>query len=395
MLINNWYVAAESTELQPGKPVGKRMLGFDFVLFRTADGTISCLHDVCAHRGASLQRGKMCGEKHDRVACPFHGWEFNAEGKCTTIPSMGPDFPIPQRARVDAYPVEEKYGLVWVFLGDLPADRRPEVPELLPEYEAETGWRCMHWSNTVPTGWTKAKENSLDTAHLSFVHSTFGNRQSPRAVFAPIQRTRYGARVERVRDAPRAAQKSGVMAELLSEERAKTKVTLEFAMSGICHRIAPEFRPGMLQVTYAAYTPIDRLNTQVYAITARNFALEEKYDEERMKGNMLAAQEDGAVVRHVRPRLGPTPLKDEVLVRADEMETIFRRLVVQMIEKGWEIDSAKVEAEWDTKVYAIPCPARREPGTQWVHDPVPTTRPRDYENEAFDFRGAAIPEAAE
>src|SRR3546814_8078941 len=96
MLINNWYVASEASEVVMGSPRKVRMLGFDFVLFRDGTGRVACLSDVCIHRGASLSKGRCEG---DRVACPFHGWEFDGEGRCQKIPALG-DTKVPKRGRI-------------------------------------------------------------------------------------------------------------------------------------------------------------------------------------------------------------------------------------------------------------------------------------------------------
>ena len=113
MLINLWYVA-EWSHAVTDKPVKARLLGRDFVLFRDTNGKVNCLSDVCLHRGGSLSGGWTKG---DCVACPYHGWRFSGEGKVEHIPSEGEDFKIPDKARIDAYPTEERYGLIWVFLG--------------------------------------------------------------------------------------------------------------------------------------------------------------------------------------------------------------------------------------------------------------------------------------
>jgi phenylpropionate dioxygenase-like ring-hydroxylating dioxygenase large terminal subunit len=117
MLVNLWYVAEWSHTVKKD-PVKVKMLGQNFVLFRDDKGQVQCLSDVCLHRGGSLGNG-WCTD-HSTVVCPYHGWEFSGDGRVQHIPSMGADADIPARARIDAYPVEERYGLVWVFLGDLP-----------------------------------------------------------------------------------------------------------------------------------------------------------------------------------------------------------------------------------------------------------------------------------
>ncbi|MFC5371248.1 Rieske 2Fe-2S domain-containing protein [Brevundimonas faecalis] len=373
MLINNWYVAATSDAVEVGKPMGVRMLGFDFALYRLEDGGVVCLSDVCVHRGASLSRGQCVDGK---VACPFHGWQFDPKGACAKIPSMGDDAPIPRRAKIDSYPTAEKYDLVWVFLGDLPEELRPPLPDLLPEYHQTDAWRTTRMVFEADANWQKFEENSLDTAHLSFVHATFGSRINPKAVDAPLERTAFGARVKRERPAPKAAQKSGVLGALLSEEREKTSVELEFSILGVCHRINPTFRPGMSQVTFSASTPIDARNTRQFGLQARNYAIEPEHDEERLTGRRNAINEDIAVIRHVRPAIGPTSFREEVLVKSDEMESNFRHMVLRMIDAGWLIDHEQVEKTWDHKVYVIPSPARRQDPTGWAHEAAPTTRPR-------------------
>ena len=107
------------------------MLGLDFVLFRLENRFV-CFPDICCHRGGTLSDGKLSG---DCLACPYHGWQFNASGQCVHIPALGADARPPKRARVDSYPTAEKYGWVWVFLGDLPESERPPIPDLLPEFD--------------------------------------------------------------------------------------------------------------------------------------------------------------------------------------------------------------------------------------------------------------------
>lgn len=135
MLINQWYVAAHADDIG-SEPLGVHMLGQDMVLFRDQEGQIHCLHDTCVHRGGSLCRGKV---REGAVECPYHGWRFNGDGRCISIHSLGQDVSIPKRARVDSYPVKEKWGFVWAFIGDLAEQERPPLPDFFPEYENNDG----------------------------------------------------------------------------------------------------------------------------------------------------------------------------------------------------------------------------------------------------------------
>ena len=80
---------------------------------RDSKGKPNTLSDTCIHRGGSLSGGVV---REDCIQCPYHGWRFNGEGSCERIPSLGKEAKIPKRARVDANPTEERYGIVFAFL---------------------------------------------------------------------------------------------------------------------------------------------------------------------------------------------------------------------------------------------------------------------------------------
>ena len=127
MYINFWYPVCLSDEINEG-PKKATILGLEFVAFRDHKGNAHCLSNVCVHRGGSLAHG-IC---HDdgTIACPYHGWRFDGSGKCQKIPSLGPGSKVPKRAKVDSYPVQEKYGIVFAFLGDQPEKERPMLYEI-------------------------------------------------------------------------------------------------------------------------------------------------------------------------------------------------------------------------------------------------------------------------
>ncbi|MDP6150904.1 MAG: Rieske 2Fe-2S domain-containing protein, partial [Gammaproteobacteria bacterium] len=117
MYINFWYPVCIADELTADEPMRVKILGILFVAFRDSDGTAHVLADTCIHRGGSLGKGKIVD---GNVECPYHGWQFDGSGRCTYIPSHKNGSKIPARAKVDSYPVIERYGIVFAFLGDLP-----------------------------------------------------------------------------------------------------------------------------------------------------------------------------------------------------------------------------------------------------------------------------------
>ena len=181
MLIkNHWYAVEFGRQVGDG-PLQVKVHGHDLVLWRSPNGTINAQSDLCVHRGGSLAGGEVVG---DCVRCPYHGWRYDTEGACVEIPANRGDLPIPRKARIDTYPCVERYGFVWVFLGDLAAEQRPPLPELYgmelhTEARAE-GFRAVQGEFTWNANYDRVLENAIDIAHTPFVHAgSFGNRDEP------------------------------------------------------------------------------------------------------------------------------------------------------------------------------------------------------------------------
>ena len=107
MYINFWYPIVRSEDLGPGKPEKAMVLGLNFVAFRDSQGKAHVLSDTCTHRGASLGGSWELGDKprivNDCIVCPYHGWEFGADGECRNIPSIGYGKKVPPRAKVEGW----------------------------------------------------------------------------------------------------------------------------------------------------------------------------------------------------------------------------------------------------------------------------------------------------
>ena len=108
---NGWYAAIWSKDLT-GKPVGRTFLGEAVVLFRGTNGRPGALEDRCCHRAAPLSLGTVEG---DHLRCGYHGLTFDTKGQCISVPGQDT---VPSGARVRAYPVAERYNVVWIWMGD-------------------------------------------------------------------------------------------------------------------------------------------------------------------------------------------------------------------------------------------------------------------------------------
>jgi phenylpropionate dioxygenase-like ring-hydroxylating dioxygenase large terminal subunit len=277
----------------------------------------------------------------------------------------------PKRARIDSYPTAERYGWIWVFLGDLPDGERAAIPDLFPEYDDRDHWRLVPYRFEAKANWVRMEENSLDTIHTSFVHRRFGGRVDPKSAAADIELLPLGARVSREKNAPDKSANSGDLARLLPADRTRTRVSIEFSIVGICHRIQPTFSEGLSQINFTARTPVDELHTRAFGWQARNYLLEPEHDAERLRGLQEAIEEDLRIVEKVRPRLTPPTLPEEFLTKADSMEVAFRRLVREWADRGWEIDSESYARESLRRALVIPSPLRRADPHNWIHGTVP------------------------
>ncbi|TGT63233.1 aromatic ring-hydroxylating dioxygenase subunit alpha, partial [bacterium M00.F.Ca.ET.159.01.1.1] len=110
-LRNCWYVAAWDHEVAD-RLVPTRILGEDIVLYRRTDGVVAALEDACPHRKLPLSMGRIKG---DTVECGYHGLTFDSTGTCTRVPGAEK---IPHVACVRSYPIAERYGLLWIWMGE-------------------------------------------------------------------------------------------------------------------------------------------------------------------------------------------------------------------------------------------------------------------------------------
>lgn len=392
MFINFWYAAALASELTD-KPMRRRMLGQDFVLFRDSQGVARCLSNTCSHRGGSLAGGKVKG---DCVQCPYHGWQFDGDGVCQRIPSLGKDARIPARTRIDAYPTTERYGLVFAFLGDLPdAERPPIMP--IPEYGPDgpmEGWAATVQYFQWDIDYKRSIENGIDPAHNEFVHDTHGfsykNEDTYRVAPLALVETEWGTGFFNEVHVPALAEKKMREASGRDTPGYIRAGTGHHGISSVWTYINPT--PTMHIYQYLFETPIDEERTSLYLVNMRNFLVEPEHDERMKTRNEYVATQDRDVLQDLHPVLTPRQPNREYFVPSDNCVGRYRQLVAEWEARGWRIDTETVQRNRLKVAYAIPCPARREV-KGWVLDPVPllpaAEAPSEREPEAAAV-GAAL-----
>lgn len=156
-----WYMAAWSGEI--GEALfRRRIIGEPILLYRKTDGSVTALTDRCSHRFAPLSMGTREG---DAVRCPYHGLVFDSTGACIASPFA--DTP-PKGAAIRGWPVEERYGAIWLWAGDPGA----ADPSLIPDFSALERPCGSPLTGIMPmrAGYEFGTDNLMDLSHIEFVH---------------------------------------------------------------------------------------------------------------------------------------------------------------------------------------------------------------------------------
>lgn len=368
MLKNFWYVVDVSTAID-SKPRLVKLLGQNLVVFRQTSGQVVVLSDLCIHRGGSLAGGWV---EKDCVRCPYHGWAFGADGACTSIPANAAGTPIPKKARVDAYPVQEQYGWVWVFLGELPEAERPPLPPFA-EFGA-SGWKPLWGQFTWNAHYTRVVENAVDISHTPFVHAgSFGNPNEPEIKDYEVETTEYSVGMATTLRPP---MPKGLWKYLRRKERPDVKAATAVYMSCVSRLDIDlgEFRFVIL----AAHVPVDENTTVTHWCHLRNFFPGNWADGDARKRIAKIFLEDQATVEAQRPRIVSYDIGAELSVKSDAVQIAYRRMRRRSIDKGWQLDREKLAQEFTGKQeWVIPSPGRHQPGLKnaWVISEVPTVTP--------------------
>jgi Phenylpropionate dioxygenase and related ring-hydroxylating dioxygenases, large terminal subunit len=165
-LLNDWHPVAISKECQINSIKRVRLLGEDLALWRSNsnESTIQVWQDRCPHRGVRISLGKIVD---DTIICGYHGWEYNLAGKCVHIPANPKQKP-PASAEIKTYQCQERYGLVWVCLGEPAKDVAP-----FPEWEDSDYRKVLMGPYNCHTSPFRAFENGFDVSHFCFAHEGF------------------------------------------------------------------------------------------------------------------------------------------------------------------------------------------------------------------------------
>jgi phenylpropionate dioxygenase-like ring-hydroxylating dioxygenase large terminal subunit len=310
LLLNDWHVVARSSEIATGEVRPVRLLGQDLVLWRSNEG-LCAWPDFCLHRGARLSGGRV---QDWCLVCPYHGWNYDASGRCVRIPAH-PAQPPPARARAVTYCVKEMYGLVWVCIGAPRAD----VP-VFTEY-ADSSFRKVHAGPYLfRAHGPRVIENFLDVGHFPFVHAGFlGDPSHTEVGDYEVETTPDGIIARDIGVWQPDPDGTGQSAEVKYTYQALRPLTAYFM------KTHGEQRFSILNCV----TPVDELVSVSWLIMALNYSPETTDQQLRDFQDTVSGQ-DIPIVESQRPELLPLDLQAELHLRSDRTAIAYRQWLTKI-----------------------------------------------------------------
>lgn len=320
-LRDHWYPVAYADDVTT-EPRPVRIFGERHVVWRPSPGAAPLAAvDRCPHRAARLSQGWV---EDGTLVCPYHGWRYDSTGRCTDIPAADPGVPAPPRACLSTDAAEERYGLVWICIGD-PSKGIPR----LGEADDEEGYTLIHelmevWSASAP----RIVDNALDVSHVAFVHrNSVGSSANPRLSDYTVERDgmRLRFEVSYVAAVPELQKlNTGITSDLTSRStEAELVDPLVFRGKLTYHE------NGLEHVLYKTATPIDDHTTLFCQFIARNDHPSPDRWEDIAAMDRQVQAEDRALLAEIESDFS-VDVTSEVHIKADRMTLEYRRILGEL-----------------------------------------------------------------
>ncbi len=319
-LRGSWLAIARSAEVteQPSK---FWLLGEPFVAYRDGANAV-VFADRCPHRRAPLSEGRL---DSGVLTCPYHGWQFASDGQCVLVPSIGPDRPVPPRARLEPIQVEERHGLVFVALAS-PVVEIPSVPTPRGAHVALAPYEGRYGASLLI-------DNQLDIAHFAFVHAaTFGDPDQPETPPYSVVREGLGFTAELEVPFTAANDPAAQVGEhpLVQHRRMRYRYEAPFFVE-----LALDYpvMGGTTTIHFFA-TPLSgdrsRFYVDLYFDREEGFSADELAERVAFEQRVIA--EDLGLQERFDTTDLPLGPQDECHVRADRASIEYRRILAELVE---------------------------------------------------------------
>jgi phenylpropionate dioxygenase-like ring-hydroxylating dioxygenase large terminal subunit len=332
-LRNAWYVAAWEHEITRAL-LPMQLLGEKIVFFKKEDGTVAALENACPHRKLPLSMGRLKG---DEVECGYHGLSFDCTGACVRTPGNQPP---PPGAKVRAYPVRVRYGLLWIWMGEAALANEADIFEVA--HWGDAAWGVNRGDGMqVACNYLYITDNLLDPSHVAWVHqSSFAGaacEDTPLEV-APSER---GITVSRwmmdVNPAPFYAPFLKFTGRCDRKQQYEVRYPSNAAIRAI---FTPAGNGGenkaphpdeFIMDSYNFMTPIDENVTKYYWFQLRNFAPGEEEVSRRFSQSVRGAFEEDRVVLEAVHKGMANMTTPNIGLRIDAGPARFRREIAARI----------------------------------------------------------------
>jgi vanillate O-demethylase monooxygenase subunit len=301
-------------------PVATMLLGERLVIWRTSDGTVRVAADRCPHRGTALSLGCVAG---DRLVCPYHGWEYAADGACVKIPQSAPGAAIPARARLTPHRCEERYGLVWVAL-DEPVSGIPAFAEFDDPAYRHVECPAYTWASSAP----RMVENFTDFGHLGWLHDGYlGTRDDLVVPAHTVDDSGGELRYQLTMNVPNTNAELAVT-DLRGERGTQTN-TYVLTLPHTIWLQCTYHDTGAHRTLYFVAQPRTATESTGYCFQSRDFQLDGDDQAFADFQDLLAAQ-DRPIVESQQPAELPLLLSDELHLPFDRVAVAYRRALQRL-----------------------------------------------------------------
>ena len=310
ILLNDWHVVAQSTDMAAKEVRPARLLGQDLVLWRSKEG-LRAWKDLCLHRGARLSGGRV---QDGCLVCPYHGWNYDATGQCVRIPAHPSQSP-PARAHATTYHITERYGLIWVCLGTPSGD----VP-LFSEWDDASFRKVGAGPYLFKAHGPRVIENFLDVGHFPFVHAgLLGDPGHTEISEYEVETAVDGLVARNIRAWQPDPDGTGQPAEVKYMFRVLRPLTSYFLKGDKDRNFS----------IFSCVTPVDECVSLAWLILALNYASDTSDEQLRSFQDMVSAQ-DIPIVESQRPELLPLDLQAELHLRSDRTAIAYRQWLTKI-----------------------------------------------------------------
>lgn len=311
VLIQQWHPVIIAEDLKD-QPVSIQVLGEKVAVFRTTHG-VHAFKDLCIHRGVALSLGKVVD---DEIICPYHGWTYNHNGRCTHIPSLPENRAIPAKAKATAYSCVEAYGFVWVCLGE-PVQEKPMIGT--ETFDNPKLVRVKMGPYKMNAAGPRVVENFLDVSHLMYVHEGLLGDSN----YSEIS----DYRVHQLEGA------------LVTDEIKVYQPDPDGRGNGIYSRYTYKvFNPLCASFTkrmdesedyfnlFLIVLPESEDKSTAFMLMERNYALEEE-DKVFIDFQNILIEQDQIIVENQQPELLPLDLQAELHLVCDRLSIAYRKML--------------------------------------------------------------------